>query len=537
MTMPAWSGPYLSYQSAYGGESMRAAPDVALRRLLATLERFADSARPVEATLTVYDEQNLALYRATRTDGSSDHDPIAARAAAGQTTSALVAPATSLFGTGESRIFASGSCGDHWQTVWSTQSEDIGFAARWQRMVDFVLAHAGDPPIYWGWSDRREGKARGIPVQTVLRFDTRWMVRGALPGLPLPQGKTSSILLFLDRSSSVLLSLLTPFAAVDGDFAAWERSFCTSLGLDVAQSRWSLVWLPDDDGHRWKVEQGRYRRTDWLPDRQAGAPLPGPWDACLDALLALRVTQGQEEQLRRQLLDLPAGDVACALLHRMGPLKGAPLERGRNLLREMAEPEEGREVLSSAVQALLADPPGSKQIRSLAYGLAPVAGDTWFVELLQPYLTAKKVPTAVLDLIDEMYVFQDCAVAPLERARVLVTTLRRLRLDGAESRRATLRNCLGAVDDGSAWATWVLEAASPGKGYSDGYETWASSVLRRWNARDRVRDPAARAYLAWLPRVTPYTEFVPEPERVEVALDDLQRVELQEAERRWLGAS
>lgn len=191
--------------------------------------------------------------------------------------------------------------------------------------------------------------------------------------------------------------------------------------------------------------------------------------------------------------------------------------------------------MARAVHELLATPPPSKQMREIAMGLGAIGGDAWFVDTVTPHLLAAKVPTPVLDFVEELYMHADDATEPLEQARVLVLALNRQRASGSGGRRATWRNCLGRVDDGSAWATWLLEAATPGKGHEDGYETWASEVLRRWASRDRVRDHEAAPFMASLPRLPPWSEFVERPARVAVELDAGQRAALEGVERRWLG--
>lgn len=203
-------------------------------------------------------------------------------------------------------------------------------------MAAFLHAHAKASPIHWAWSDRREGAASGSPLQLTLRYEPTWQLPDA--ARLAREGATNAILLSLGRRSSVILGLMVPFATVDPAFAAWERAFCASLGIALAQSRWSLAWVPQDSSHpTWKFEQGRYLRQDWAPDRQAAPLAVGPWTGLVDTLLGARVTKDQEYDLRDALQAQPTGPVTAALLRQMGALKGAPLERGKWMLKRLAE--------------------------------------------------------------------------------------------------------------------------------------------------------------------------------------------------------
>ncbi|NUN12752.1 MAG: hypothetical protein HUU55_03870 [Myxococcales bacterium] len=532
-----WTGPYLAYHSAYGGEPLRANAAAALTRVQQTLQTTAMSAVPTKAVLTIYDAQSEALYEASKTSGAPNHDSAALRAKFG-TPNPLIQTAESRFGSGKTTVFGVGAGGDLWQTTWSLESEDADFDVKWRKMAEFVVEHGNAAPICWSWSDTKKGSASAPQVEMQLTFSPRWKNLGAdepLPGQDV-RWANSSVIVFLNRHSSAIFDIMVPMAKVDEVFAEWERTFCDKLGIELVATRWQLQWVPSEwTGSGYKTEQARYRRLDWTEAGKANGPPKGVWDADIDAILAPKVKSSDESTLRDKLKTYPRGPVVFGLIARMAALKGAPLERGKWALEAVVKDPEGRSELAPAIQWLFDNPPPNKQIREIAGGLGSVSGDSWYVDLVYQQLQAKKIPTLILEFLLEITIFDRDAENPVERARVLVTVLRKLRQGGAWSKRATIRNCLGRLDDGSAWATWLLEAATPGVGYESTYQTWSWDTVESWLARPKVTAAEAEPYLATLPPVEVFMDRGKPPQPFDLVLTDTQRAELDSLEQKWLG--
>lgn len=549
MAKSTWLGPVMAYHSAYGGESLRGNAASALRRVRAALRRCAQSDLPVQATLTIYDAQTAALQDATRA-GSPGPDDVAAalRARLGQI-HPLVAVAEAAFGPGTASRFGVGAAGDLWSTTWTIAvprtpdpDQEATFAATWQAMAAFVEAHGDAAPIAVSWP-RRDEKAHDPALELALHFAPRWSELDSdvpLPEAPHEDLRHNRIIVQLHNRSVGILDIQVPMASADARFAAWERGLCAALGVELVATRWRLEWVSERgfcDGH--KHDQARYRRADWTDQGRSDAAPRGPWDAALDALVAPRIKGPSAGDLRRQLAKQPLGPVVFGLVERMAALKGAPLERGQFALSELLEQAADRSDAAAALSWLMQHPPASGQLRAIAYGFAPAAGDSWYIEQVEEWLAAKKIATAAWLFLEEVSIYQERADNPAARAQVFVRCLRLLRDKGPGGRRGTLSNCLSYCDDGGAWATWLLELASPPEGHDDGdpYETWAHSRLSRWQARDRVRAPEAAALIAALPAVPRLGEpnFTDRPVPVVIRYDDAQRARLEELELAYLG--
>ncbi|MCB9738583.1 MAG: hypothetical protein H6747_04885 [Deltaproteobacteria bacterium] len=539
-----WVGPVLSYGSAYGGESLRADAKTALRRLQAALQRCAVSDAPYEAELTIYDAQTPALQQATRSQGPGD-DAVAAQARAEHgSVNPMVALAEAAFGPGKPQRFGVGAAGDLWSTTWKIEADATPeFDARWQAMAAFVETHGDAPKIHW--SAPRKDEAPGDPqIELILHFRPVWTALDSatpLPGPPHDDLTYNHIVAFLHRHSSAIFSIRLPMAQVDATFAAWERAFCDALGTELVATRWSLESVAAEGfaaGH--KLEQARYRRLEWSDDGKIAIAPPGPWDGPLDRLTAPRIKGSDDFRAREELEEMPIGPVAFGLIVRMGALKGAPLERGQYALSDLMEKAADRTPVAPALRWLMQNPPPSKQLRSIAYGFAPAASDPWLHEQAYDWLDGKKVPTPAWLFLDELRVYaEDDPSGDHPRALLYVTMLRKLREKGPESRRLQFCAGLTGVDQGSAWATVLLEAANPPKGHDDGspYRTWAHLVLGCWKSRERVSDPRAAAFMAelpWVPRLGD-DDYLSDPFPVHVRWSDEQTAALLAAERAWLG--
>ncbi len=526
-----WLGTWVGYHSGYGGETLRGGVHDALERLRRALERCATHGEPVKVSLALYEAQCEALWELTHR--SKDHDPEQARLSSGQQENPLLAAAEARLGPGELDRYATGSSGDLWRTRWTAVAEQPEQVAR---ILAFACAHADQPRIHASWSHRGE---REVSEQVVLtaEFEPVWTApdeETPLPGQPFPEGRGSRIMAFLGRTSGAVFDLLLPFHAIDEAFATWEQAFCDALGVCLGESRYVLVSLPAGRHEMEKIEQGRYRRFDWTEEGRRQAPRPGPWDDDVQALIAPRVGVSAEYDLRDSLQRSPRSQVVAALLHGVAPLKGAPLERGCSMLQQLVEDREAadsRAELAPAMAAFLANPPVSKVCRKVACAFGEAGGDPWLLDLLRPFFLEKKVPVPVLDFAEELVVFDDGAKNPLLRAQLQVTALRHLRPKGAWSRRATYRNCLGGCDDGSAWATWVLEAATPHPNFETWNDnSWTREVYERWQSRGAVRDPRFDAFRDRVP-----TGELPEGV-LSLDINDEERVLLLSLEAAWLGA-
>lgn len=361
-----------------------------------------------------------------------------------------------------------------------------------------------------------------------------------MPGQPVHEYGTNRLLVFLRRNSSVILDIWVPLSQVDPTFAAWEMAFCDALGIQLAPARWRLgSYSSGPGGPSIKHDQGRYRRLDWTADGKAAGPPAGPWDTAIEGILAPKVTLDERIRLKEELETHPRGPVVFGLVTRMAALKGAPLERGESALTMLAAEPEGRHVLAPAFQWLFQYPPPSKQMRAIAYSLRAVAGDDWYLELAYEQLETKKIPPVIVDLFAEMtapaYAYDRApGEDPLARPRFLAALLRKLRTAKPSPRRGEFTYRLGACDDGSAWATWMLEAATPMPTFESRTESWSWYTLRQWAGARKVVDPRAAPYMAMLPPLDELIGNRDQPQPFDLVLTDEQRAELDAIEHTWL---
>ncbi len=538
---------WMTYHSAYGGETLRADAKTALARLQRTLDRFAPGTTPAEVELQVEDAQTEALYQATRTGGGGARaaDPAAAWAAAGGVQHPVAVALAQALGPGQRAVFAEGASGDLWHTTWRVRDADQ-ISALWPKLLEALWAHLDTPPIHACWGHGARGEAPSSPIRLVVRWDCALRRLDGVDPFTGPKDRNrrlcegTRIFAFLGASSSAIFDITAPFDALDADFAAWERALNEALGVSLHDGHWRRTFIhPEGSSTSSHWVPGRYRRKDWIDGDGALSHTPqGPWTALIDELLAPRVSVSRAYDLRALLLAQPLGPAAAALVRAMGPLKGAALDRGHDALRDMVKQADDRSVCLPVVEALFADPPNIAVSRKVGHAFAPAFSEPWLIGLILEELDKKKPSGAVLPFAEEAVGLDFDPAAARARAWALGQLLRRLRAKGAQTYRVVFAGALTRCDDGSGWPTLLLEAASPPPKAEDlGYTTWAHTVLTMWygpdRGRARVTDPALGAYIDRLPPEG--FDFVRPPAPARFALTDAERAELLAREASWLG--
>jgi hypothetical protein len=280
--------------------------------------------------------------------------------------------------------------------------------------------------------------------------------------------------------------------------------------------------------------QGRYRRIEWMGGAPPAPAEQGPWDAQVAELLGDRLRKEREWELRDLLKAHPLGPVSLALVRGMAPLKGAALERGQWALRALVESAADRGPCEGAVASLLSSPPSAAVSRRVGYALAPAFGDRWLGDLIAEQLSARKPSGALLPLLENLIIHCDERKDPLSKVGGLGQILRAVRSKAAETYRVPFLSVLTMVDDGRAWPTVLLEAATPPNGAEA--EEWAGKILEIWcgegRSRERVSDPAFLAWSARLPLPGPIQRQG--RLRWSFSLSEEERAQLQAAEANWL---
>lgn len=537
---------WMTYHSAYGGETLRADAKTALARVQRVIDRFAPGATPVELELQVEDEQTEALYLATRGGGGArSADPEAVWAASGGVQHPVAVALAQALGPGRRAIFAEGACGDLWRTTWRVRERDE-ISALWPKLIEALWAHLEAPPIHACWGHRARGESPSSPIRLVVHWDCDLRRLDGVDPFVGPKDRNrrlcegSRIIAFLGASSSGIFSLTAPYAALDAEFAAWERALNEALGVNLHDGHWRRTFIhPEGSPTFSHWVPGRYRRKDWV-DGEGGLSLApqGPWTPLIEELLAPRVSFSRAYDLRELLQAQPLGPAAAALVRGMGPLKGAPLDRGHDALRDMVKQAEDRSVCLPVVEALFADPPNIAVSRKVGHAFAPAFSEPWLIGVILEELDKKKPSAAALPFVEEAVGYDFTPEGAPARAWALGQLLRRLRAKGAPTYRQVLRGALSRCDPGGAWPTLLIEAASPPPKHDDGGTyTWAHNALDSWcgpeGARWRVNDPAFAPYVERLPPAG--FDFIRPPAPVRFVLTEDERAELLAREAGWLG--
>jgi hypothetical protein len=537
---------WMTYHSAYGGESLRTDPKTALERVERTLARFAPGTEPNEVELRLDDEQTEALYRATRTGGAPHGaDPAAVWAAQGGGAHPLLGPLEALLGPGQREVWASGACGDLWCTKWRVRDE-AQVKAMWPALLSALHANLDAPRVHTSWGGRARGDAPTTPLSLVVhwRCDLR-RLDGVNPFVgPKDRNRRlaegSRIILFLGEGASGIFDLTAPYSELHAEFAAWERSFIEHLGATLHDGHWRRTFIhPEGSPTHAHWVPGRYRRKDWV-DGEGGLSLApqGPWTPLVEELLAPRLSSSRAYDLRPLLAAQPLAPTVAALVRGMGPLKGAALDRGADVLRLLVEKADDRSVLQPVVEALFADPPNIAVSRKVGRGFDSAFSEPWLSGLILEQLDQKKPSAAVLPFTEEAVSYRYEGADVSNRAWTLGQLLRRLRAKGAATYRQVFCGALARCAAPGSWPTLLLEAASlPPKDDDTGTYSWAQGALERWagpeGGRWAVTDPA---FAPWQDRLPPIDfNYLRPPHPVKLTLTEAERADLMAREAAWLG--